>query len=475
MKMTEKPSQAEILKEADRFSDFNKCKREPVYKFPLDLDSIPGLNWQEGGEPVAESVNFFLINCFFTFIKAPESLPGSLKTTLSKFILKYPEVEKLTISAECFNSASLDNFTEALAKQLVKMVKGREVQTKDIKTALIVFGLLGGDKAFAVLFKGKVYSAKHRRGLKPIFDAALRLRNSPYTGLLYQFLEYNEPSLKFLKDTQGVRKILTNENLLSDKNSLKKKKLKEYQLASAVGKHAEKLIIELYHDIIQDYLFLPRYQTYKEWKSTFVDDLCGLRVTRSTIWGLYDQEELQQTFSVDLHCGLVDSRNESLENRDFDKISISPVHPIEMTETEISAWQNYFSETGIAQLVEQLSLPLFRKKGNPMASYLSKPDLLPDSFWKRKMSWWYPEEESGLIYSFKRDFVIKNGEQLTINIKTHIDRSGSYVEALPSLEDIQMLDFGGKTLIDRNTLTALPDRTYSELCRELEKYFLRKQ
>ena len=470
--MAEKLNQTEILKEADRFSDLHKCKREPVYKFPLDLDAISGLKWQ-GGEEVADCVNLFMVNCFFDLDNAPDSLPGSLNNTLTKFLGKSPEAEKLINLAECFTSASLDDFTEALAKQLVKIVKGREVQTRDIKKALIVFGLLGGDKAFAVLFKGRVYAVKHRRGLNPVFDATLRLGNTPYTGLLYRIFNYCAPSVTILKNIKKIRNILTDESLLSDKNSIKKKKLEEYQVSSPVRKHVEKLITGLYLDIIQDNLFVFKDLTYKEWRVLFVDDICGLRLARTLLWGFYEQQHLRQVFTVNLNGELINDQGELVEVSESAGMLINPVHPIEMTAVEIDGWRGYFSEAGLPLLVEQLDLSLFHKNEYPLHRYLSKPEILPENFWKRKMGWWYTEEESGVIFSFQRDFVIKKGKFFKIVIKTYIDRRNPHEED-PFLEDIQLLEPDSNTISDSDNPETIPERTYSELCRELEKYFLRR-
>ena len=65
-----------------------------------------------------------MVNCFLDLDKAPDSLPGNLNNTLTKFLGKSPEVAKLISFAECFISAFLDDFTEALVKELVKIVKG---------------------------------------------------------------------------------------------------------------------------------------------------------------------------------------------------------------------------------------------------------------------------------------------------------------------------------------------------------------
>ncbi len=305
-----------ILKEAERFGELSRCKREPVSRFPLDVDLLTGLKWAEGGEKVSEAVNLFMVNSFFTFIDAPESIPGSFKTARSKFLLKYPEAAKLVNLAECFNPASLDSFTGASAKQLVKLAKGREVKSKDIKKALLVFGLLGRDGAFATLFKGKVYAVKHRRGLLEVFYAALRINGSAYAVLLGQALNYDNPSTLILRQIKEIRKIFTDENLLSDKNAIKKKKLKEYQLSAAARKHCEKLITEFYQDIVQDNLFVFKDLAFKEWQTSFIEDVCGLRVARTVVWGLYERQQLRQSFTVDLNGIPVDSRGEKLADID---------------------------------------------------------------------------------------------------------------------------------------------------------------
>jgi len=462
--MSEKTNQAAVLEEADRFKDLSRCKREPVVKLPLESDSISGLKWRDTGAAVDECINLFMINCVFAVIKDPDSLLDLENDTLSEFTEEYPEAEKLAMLVECFTSASLDDFTEDLAKQLVKLTKGREIKTREVKTALTAFSLLGGDKAFAVLFKGKIFAVKHRRGLSPVFVATLRFKDTPYTELLYQTLNFSEyPSLAILEDIAAIRIILTDECLLTDKNIIKKKKLKEYQLASSVRKHTEKLVTELYQNIVQECLFVFNNLDFDEWKTFFVDDICGLRIARSLVWGFYEQSQLRQTFSVDINGNLVDNQGAAITESEFTGMLFNPVHPVEIAESEIESWRHYFSETGITQLVEQLELPIFRRDGNPLTRYLKKTEILPDSFWKRKMGRWDIEEEHGVISHFNRKISVKKEVEFNIQIETYIDRSDPYAES-PFLKNIKVMGPGGQKM---------PDRMYSELSRELEKYFLR--
>jgi len=458
----------DILKEAERFGELSRCKREPVSKFPLEVDLLTGLKWADGGEKVSEAVNLFMVNSFFTFIDTPESIPGSFKTTRSKFLQKYPEASKLVHLAECFCPASLDSFTGALAKQLVKLTKGREVKTKDIKKALLVFGLLGRDGAFATLFKGKVYAVKHRRGLLEVFYAALRINGSPYAVLLGQVLDCDNPSTLILRQIKDIREIFTDENLLSDKNAIKRKKLKEYQLSTAARKHCEKLITEFYQDIVQDNLFVFKDLTFEKWQTSFIEDICGLRVARTVVWGLYEQQQLRQSFTVDLNGILVDSRGERLADIDCGNFTLNPVHPVELSPDEVDCWRQYFAGIGLKSLVEQLELPVFKKSDYPIDRYLRKPDILPESFWKRRKGWWYVEEESGIINLFKRDFVLGKEVKLAIEIETFIDQRDPYGTD-PVLENIQVSGPG----FDHKNLSEIPDRMYSELCHDIEKYFLR--
>lgn len=86
--MSDATNQAAIIKAVERFNDLSKYKREPVGKFPLEPDLIPGLEWREDGGKAAECVNLYLINSFFTLIKAPNSLPGSPNNTRSQFTEK---------------------------------------------------------------------------------------------------------------------------------------------------------------------------------------------------------------------------------------------------------------------------------------------------------------------------------------------------------------------------------------------------
>jgi len=85
------------------------------------------------------------------------------------------------------------------------------------------------------------------------------------------------------------------------------------------------------------------------------------------------------------------------------------------------------------------------------------------------MGWWSTEEDGGVIFSFKRKISLQKGESFTITVKTCIDRRNPYFED-PFLEDIKVSGEEDNEI----SWDSMPDRMYSGLCLELERYFRRR-
>ena len=448
----------EIIEKSHKFDGLDKCRKEPVSKLPLNLDKIPGLAWKENSEFVSDSINYFVINLFFKFDDKKAS----------------SETKYLRTLTTVFSPESLKNFTEGLAKELVLAAKGRDLETKLIKKALLALGAVGCDESFLVLYQGKVYSQKHRRGLKDYFWKALASKKSPYSELLLVILQSEErPWINGLKKNKRIRKIFSQENLLTGNNRIRQKKdLEESYFSTPLRKNSEKLIEKIYLKFIEESLLIFNDLDKKTWEELFVHDVSGLRIGRAIVWGLFEQQHLIQTFTVDIDGEVIDSTGNRISGFDFGKYGINPVHPVELEPEDIDRWKEYFSRTKLKQPINQLDRSVFSGSNGKFTQYLEKPELLPEKFWKKKMGNWIYENFEGFILEFKRYVPYFNADEKLI-IEVGADISLSDHSCQPSLTRVEVI-LSKKTQVDI-TLEQLPDRSYSEVCRELELNFLRRE
>ena len=484
--MTANLKREEIVLKAERFGDLNKCKREPVTKLPIDFDALPKLKWREDNTEIQESVQMLVVNSFFTTIDIKFSDGYSdlykeydrIKSDLSKNL----RFQSIINTSSLFNQKSFEKFIEAMAKMVVKLAKDKNMDTKYVKRALPVFGFLGTDDCFCSFYNGKI-EQQRRWSYYDTFNLSLHMKGSPYTKLLESISGLdNSPydSISLLQEISGIRKIFTDESTLKDDNTLTRKKLKTAQLTTRTWKSTEKILSGLYADFLQDSLAVYRKMNRDDLYNLFVDDVCGLRFGRVTVWGLYENNTLDQTFTIGEQRKFYDVSGNVIELENFPGKTIDLVHPVELSADDVTAWKNYFDRMELTPLFEQLDIPVFRKDGRALDTYLNNADILPESFWKRKqMGFWEKVEEEGIIFFFCRAIAMRNSFYCA-TIKTYIDLRSWDNE--PVFEYIKFYFHGDEKFqsyriwddeaLDMNDV---PERFYSEVCRDIEKYFLRKK
>ncbi|MCD6322257.1 MAG: DUF3387 domain-containing protein, partial [Clostridiales bacterium] len=481
---------------AEKFTDLSKCKREPVTILPIDFDKIPKLKWQENNAEVQEFVQIFMINSFFTvtdlkflnFYYETDEEIDELKIDLSK----NPQFQFMIDSVSLFNQKSFKRFIEAMAKMLVNLAKNKKIDTKYVKRALPVFGFLGTDDCFCSFDSGKI--VKQRRG--SYYDAyyySLLMKGSSYTkllGITFRLDNIKDKrkyiSISLLQEISDIRKIFTDETMLKDDNCLARKKVKTAQLNARVWKSVEKIMSKFYLDFIHDSLAVYRKMSYDNLKYLFVDDICGLQIGRATVWGLYENGVLGQTFTLSEQGKFYDVMDNEVEFTSFSGKTIDVVHPAELSAGDISAWKDYFDRKGLVSSVEQLDIPVFRKADNALNGYLNNDEILPESFWKRKMGSWEREDEHGYISSFYRTIALQNGFYC-VKIETEISlrgwfvtdpvlkRIGFYFCDSDTSNFIELIELFYKDCKFELSLNDVSERLYSEICRDIEKYFLREE
>jgi len=454
-------SRYDIEKRAEKFKSFSKCGKEPITKILIDLEAIPKLAWEDNNEEVAENVNLFALNFFFSFSEELSSV----------------EIKRLQNLATVFTQQSLDAFTTGLAAELVTAAKGKELATKFIKKALAVFGILGGNNALLTLFKGKIYAQKHRRGIRESFLKTLELarEESAYANLLLiaTRLQTN-PGVEPLSETASIRKIFSAESILVKNNRIKpRKELTDPELSTAVRKSTEKLLTGFYRETVDNWLMLFNDFNYPEWESLFIDDVCGRQIGRTIVWGTYTEGRIQQTFTINFEGKLIDKEGTEIRLPNPGQISIDPVHPVELNREELVIWQEYLINNKIKPLLNQLDRTTFQDDARDFNRYLHKPEILAENFWKRKMGSWVPEKFEGFILNIDRCIPMYSNKQCLrigigtdINLSLHSDQRPTLTKVEISLRKYREPD----VTFDHKRI---PPRMYSELCREIEKYFRR--
>ncbi len=92
--------------------------------------------------------------------------------------------------------------------------------------------------------------------------------------------------------------------------------------------------------------------TSEDWQAHFLQKPIPFALAQSLIWGIYEKGKLTNTFAI--------NEDQTLENADFDEIelptksSIGMIHPIELDEAQIQAWQDYLKDNKIEQAFEQI-------------------------------------------------------------------------------------------------------------------------
>ena len=476
----------EIIQKAERFDDLDACKDEPVATLPIDFDMLPELKWQEDGAIVPEHVQMFIVNSFFSTIKL-----GFNKTDEQTriYLAKKRPYQNITNSVPLFSQKSFEKFIEAMAKVLLKLAKDKKLDTKYVKRALPIFGYLGTDDCFCTFFNGKIEKLR-RETYYPYYDFALYLKGSPYTKLLQNFYDFrvfpfrSDTSYNVINKLQSIsdiRKIFTDESVLKDDNALMKKKVKPAQLSRRVWKSCEKIISNFYADFFHDSLAICQEMSRDIFLDFFVNDICGLHIGKATVWGVYKNKLLDQTFTIGEQGKFCDVSGNEIELENFSGKTIDVVHPVELSAEDIVLWKNYFDHKGLTPLLEQLDVPVFRKGEHDLNNYLNNEDILVESYWKKKrMGIWVNDDNYEFLFHISRVIVMRDGFYCA-GIKTSIDLRLWY--ETPALEGIKFYFFAEEEFMSdyfttregaEISLNDVPDRFYSEICRDVEKYFLSK-
>ncbi|MEM1347780.1 MAG: DUF4132 domain-containing protein, partial [Myxococcota bacterium] len=108
----------------------------------------------------------------------------------------------------------------------------------------------------------------------------------------------------------------------------------------------------------------------EEWRAVILGHPLMINFARRMVWGVYERDDLVQTFRADEAGGLVDQRSDEvwLANPD-DEIGL--VHPLEMDTADRQAWARSFAEDEIFAPIAQLGRAIYTPTDDELREAIS--------------------------------------------------------------------------------------------------------
>ena len=143
--------------------------------------------------------------------------------------------------------------------------------------------------------------------------------------------------------------------------SLPKPKVDDDAAAAAeVNKHFSELkkmlkdMVTLQTHRLEDAFVVWRQWQYEKWAELFLANPVMNKLASQLVWGIYENNTLTQTFTVNPAVITVD--DEALDIAPHSQIGL--VHPIELNAEQLAEWQDYFADWEISVLFDQLARPM---------------------------------------------------------------------------------------------------------------------
>ncbi len=221
-----------------------------------------------------------------------------------------------------------------------------------------------------------------------------------------------------------------------------------------------------------------------DWEKLFVKNPIMHQFAISLIWGVYENEELKDTFRY-MEDGTFNTVDED-EYEISESAIIGLVHPVELDEETKSKWQEQLTDYEITQSIEQLSRPVYRitdsekkekaltKVAGKMLNPLSLSSKLIGLGWTKG-----PAMDGGGFYKYVRDDAdCKMGVELYFSgafigdyASINEDDVTVYDAVIYNTETVQYDRKGWGDVAKESALDLgdVPARYYSEIVYQLEK------
>lgn len=220
---------------------------------------------------------------------------------------------------------------------------------------------------------------------------------------------------------------------------------------------------------LEESLSKQRLWSKEDWQELFVNNIIMQKFAIGLIWGVYEGEELVDTFRY-----MEDGTFNTVDEEEFElpaNAKIGLVQPLELDAETLQAWQQQLEDYEIIQPFTQLHRQIYllneeEKLNTELISSLPAGDFSPTAFPKalEKLGWYKgPAEDAGFYYLLYKDYD---------GVIAELEFSGTSVSYYEGMEDISLkaLRFfnNKKTRYhyfqpnDAMKLSIVPPRVYSE-------------
>lgn len=164
----------------------------------------------------------------------------------------------------------------------------------------------------------------------------------------------------------------------------------------------------------------------KAWMATFSDNPFMRFLAPGLIWGVYKDNQLQESFLCMENTTLL-----TVDDNEYimpDDAYILLVHPIDLTDEQLIRWKDKLDHSNIIPFISQLSVPIFRfndikTEGDAFILYSGKPALLSNI---------YKYENKDRIFLFFKQvlYIIDRTKDILIQIPYIIENNNSYLKEM---------------------------------------------
>jgi hypothetical protein len=263
---------------------------------------------------------------------------------LNNYIKKWAENSRGAIASEAVKALALQGSDEALL--LVDSI-GRKIKNKQVKRAAgeaLKFAAqelgIDEDELGDRLVSNLGFNVEGGR----IFDYGNRKFTVEINPEL-QLAVYKEDG-KQLKNLPSVGK--------SDNKQMAEHAREEFKLL----KKQLKTLVKVQGERLENALSVNRMWTSDKWKRLFVDNVIMQRFALGLIWGVYEENNLIQSFRY-----MEDGTFNTIDEEEYilpQDSEIGLVHPVELSEEDIEAWREQLEDYEIKQPFQQLSRKVFK-------------------------------------------------------------------------------------------------------------------
>ena len=346
----------------------------------LDFNSLPDLFFKDGKELTKLQVQFLLyrMSQIKIMISDPEAkllmnhIDKSQSTVFAKAILEtfldkgaVAKQKYIMCLAGILGDGSLLDYLKKLFKELHD---GKRLKMAQYVIATIA--MIGTDAALRhVEFISRKYKRKaslEAAAIEALENAAEELgmdifelsdKIIPDFGFdgLYKTIDADGEEIRVFVGNDFKLQFITEDNKV--RKSVPKAVSKEVKAELKIIQKEIRDVNKAQKERLEQYMVLERRWNREDWEKFYLMNPVMFIYASTLVWGVFDEDnQLKQLFYVDEDASLMDIEDDEINLMDG-KIGI--IHPLRMTEKQLSDWSKKFYDLDIAQPFAQLNRPTF--------------------------------------------------------------------------------------------------------------------